>query len=150
MPCSKSSRLHICYSGQRSPFCGTVHALPQVKLEGWPLILTMRVRLHPIRGSSDSIARGRDFCLLRRYDLSSTAVFLQRANSRQTCMSHNLNAACTALQARVRAITEIVTELQRGVKEGRDVNLNAIKRDVCCCRVSMIILSSSSEGNVRH
>lgn len=46
-------------------------------------------------------------------------------------------AACTALQARVRAITEIVAELQRGVKEGRDVNLNAIKRDVCCCRISM-------------
>ena len=35
------------------------------------------------------------------------------------------------MQARVRAITEIVAELQRGVKEGRDVNLNAIKRDVC-------------------
>jgi hypothetical protein len=34
------------------------------------------------------------------------------------------------MQARVRAITEIVAELQRGVKEGRDVNLNAIKRDV--------------------
>lgn len=34
------------------------------------------------------------------------------------------------MQARVRAITEIVAELQRGVKEGRDVNLNTIKRDV--------------------
>ena len=45
-----------------------------------------------------------------------------------------LNLDICLLQARVRGITEIVAELQRGVKEGRDVNLNAIKRDVCCCR----------------
>ncbi len=45
-----------------------------------------------------------------------------------------------AMQARVRAITEIVAELQRGVKEGRDVNLNAIKRDVCPRRSPVSVL----------
>ena len=34
------------------------------------------------------------------------------------------------LQARVKAITEIVAELMRGVKEGRDINLNTVKFDV--------------------
>ena len=34
------------------------------------------------------------------------------------------------LQARVKAIAEIVSELVAGVKEGRDVDLNNVKREV--------------------
>ena len=34
------------------------------------------------------------------------------------------------LQARVKAIAEIVAELVAGVKEGRDVDLNDVKREV--------------------
>ena len=34
------------------------------------------------------------------------------------------------MQARVKAITEIVAELMRGVKEGRDINLNTVKFEV--------------------
>ena len=36
----------------------------------------------------------------------------------------------TDLQARVKAIAEIVSELIAGVKEGRDVDLNNVKREV--------------------
>ena len=36
------------------------------------------------------------------------------------------------LQARVKAIAEIVGELVAGVKEGRDVDLNNVKREVTC------------------
>lgn len=34
------------------------------------------------------------------------------------------------MQARVKAIAEIVGELVAGVKEGRDVDLNNVKREV--------------------
>ncbi len=34
------------------------------------------------------------------------------------------------LQARVKAIAEIVSELVAGIKEGRDVDLNNVKREV--------------------
>ena len=37
---------------------------------------------------------------------------------------------CMILQARVKAIAEIVSELIAGVKEGRDVDLNNVKREV--------------------
>ena len=36
-------------------------------------------------------------------------------------------------QARVRAISEIVAELVKGVGEGRDVNLNSLKSEVRLC-----------------
>ena len=37
---------------------------------------------------------------------------------------------CMIMQARVKAIAEIVSELIAGVKEGRDVDLNNVKREV--------------------
>ena len=92
---------------------------------------------HHIRGSNDTIAREHYFCLLRRFDLSSKrsdALCCERTGDKIERLIISAGAY-TSLQARVRAITEIVAELQRGVKEGRDVNLNTIKRDVCCCRI---------------
>ena len=37
------------------------------------------------------------------------------------------------MQARVRAVSEIVAELVKGVGEGRDVNLNTLKSEVSLC-----------------
>ncbi len=53
-----------------------------------------------------------------------------------------------APQARVKAITEIVAELMRGVKEGRDINLNTVKFDVTSSPQLLGFLSKITEDGV--
>jgi len=52
------------------------------------------------------------------------------AASQQAVPDNFITLLMRILQARVKAIAEIVSELVAGVKEGRDVDLNNVKREV--------------------
>jgi len=61
--------------------------------------------------------------------LAAQSILLQLVNRPDNLITL-LMLTMRILQARVKAIAEIVSELVAGVKEGRDVDLNNVKREV--------------------